>query len=390
MRAADASLMDDNVVLAPIQSWSFQNHFAGRVRALEAGDIAAVTRLYLDVYGAKYRGREQALEADLRRVFIDNPWYTPELPSLVFEEREGRIIGCVGVLPRPMRFNGRTVMAAVTHSFMVAPGQRATLAAVRLVRRFFDGSQDLSLADVNDVSRRIWESAGGQASLLYGLNWTRPLRPSRYALAFLKNRGLPGPAAWLLEPVCRLMDMLIPRLAPRALRLPEPETSAGVLDAATLSQELSRFTDGRALNPVYDPVSAGWLLGLLEANRRYGSLHKAVVRDSAGRPCGWYLYCMRPNRVAEVAQLVADAASAGAVLDRLFDDAKHRGAIAVTGQVDPLHLRCLSDRYCVFHQPADSCLMLHSRDPELLLAVETGSAFLTRLEGEWWISSVLG
>lgn len=379
------------MILEPIRSWSLQDHLTGHVRPLEPRDIPRIAELHSKVYGDKYRGREQSLQADLEKLFLGNPWCTDELPSLVFEAGQGEVIGCLGVLPRPMWFNGRRIMAAVSHSFMVEPDRRASLAAVHLVKRFFTGSQDLSLAEVNRVSRRIWESAGGTSSLLYGLSWTRPLRPSRYVLSFLRNRGLPSVAGWLLEPVCRFMDMVTPRISGKPFQFAEPAAARGEeLDAAVLSESLPRFTEDRLLRPLYDAGSAGWLLQSLADNGRYGVLRKTLVRDADGKVQGWYLYLMKSNGVAEVVQLVGERASIDAVLDHLFFHAREQGAIAVTGQVDPAFFRNLSDRYCIFHHPTDSWLMLDSKDPEILHAIEAGKAFLTRLEGEWWISSILG
>ena len=391
MRAARAQASKDSVILAPIQSWSLQDHLAGHVRPLLARDIPGVVHLYSRVYGEKYRGRERELLADLERIFLNNPWYTEDLPSLVYEACTGELIGCVGVVPRPMWFKGRRITAAVSHSFMVEPGQRATLAAIHLVRRFFSGGQDLSLAEVNNLSRRIWESAGGNSSLLYGLSWTRPLRPSRYVLSFLKNRGLPAAASWLLDPVCRFMDMLTPHISGKPFQLQEPEDTVGEdLNADTFCDSLPHFTEDRTLKPLYDSRASDWLVRVLAANDRYGVFHKTVVRDAAGRVKGWYLYFIKANGVAEVVQLVAGTEHIDSVLDYLFFNAKQQGVIAVAGQVDPSFFRNLSEKYCVFHHASDSWLMLHSRDPEILRCIEAGQAFLTRMEGEWWISSILG
>jgi len=382
---------EDKVILTPIQSWSLWDQFAGYVRALEPRDIPSIVHLHSRVYGEKYRGREEALRADLERIFFDNPWYRDDLPSLVYEANTGEVVGCVGVLPRPMRFKGRPVMAAVTHSFMVEPGSRATLAAVHLVSSFFSGKQDLALAEVNNLSRRIWEGAGGISSILYGLRWTRLLSPSRHVLSLLKNRGLPPIPAALLDPLCRLMDMLAPSISGKALRFPAPDGAVCAdLDVRVLGESFHAFTEGRLLKPIYDSRSFEWLVRALDANMSYGDLQKAVVRDPAGHVQGWYLYYMKPSGLAEVVQLVATAESMAMVLDSLFSQAKQRGAVAVTGQVDPTFFRDLSDNHCIFHQAADSWLMLHSRDPEILHSVESGRAFLSRLEGEWWISSILG
>ena len=391
MSAASIQPSKGNAILTPIQSWSLADQFAGYVRPLEPHDIPSIVRLHSSVYGDKYRGRENALQADLERIFFDNPWYRDDLPSLVYEANTREVIGCVGVLPRPMRFNGRNITAAVSHSFMVEPSERATLAAVYLVKSFFSGKQDLALAEVNNLSRRIWEGAGGNSSILYGLRWTRSLSPGRHVLSLLKNRGLSPVAAALLDPFCRFMDMLAPSISVKALRFPAPDgAECADLDARALGESFHAFTEEHLLKPVYDPNGYDWLVRALAANTRYGDLQKTVVRDAAGHMQGWYLYYTKPSGVAEVVQLVAAPESMDTVLDSLFFQAKRRGALAVTGQVDPAFFRNLSDKHCIFHQAADSWLMLHSRDPEILHAIDSGKAFLSRLEGEWWISSVLG
>ena len=377
--------------LMPIRSWNLQDQFAGYVRPLEPRDIPSIVHLHSSVYGDKYRGREQALQADLERMFFDNPWYRDDLPSLVYEANTGEVIGCVGVLPRPMRLNGRHITAAVSHSFMVEPSKRATLAAVYLVSSFFSGKQDLALAEVNNLSRRIWESAGGNSSILYGLRWTRLLHPSRHVLSLLRNRGMPPAAAALLDPVCRFLDLLAPSISGKALRFGAPDGAVcGDLDPRLLGEPFDAFTKDRLLKPIYDPGGYEWLVSTLAANSRYGDLQKTVVRDAAGHVQGWYLYYMKPSGLAEVIQLVAAAEAMEVVLDSLFFHAKQRGAAAVTGQVDPAFFRKLSEKSCIFHHAADSWLMLGSRDPEILHAIESGQAFLSRLDGEWWISSVLG
>ena len=47
---------------------------------------------------------------------------------------------------------------------------------------------------------------------------------------------------------------------------------------------------------------------------------------------------------------------------------------------------CLSDKNFLFHRGDRSWMLVHSRRPEVLDAIHRGTAFLTRMEGEWWIS----
>ena len=273
---------------------------------------------------------------------------------------------------------------------MVEPGSRSNLAALHLARRFLTGAQDLSLAEGSDVSRRIWEGMGGSTSLLYSLCWTRPLRPSRYVLSFLKRRGLAAPLAWVLQPLCRMFDATAPLIQHRPFRLPHPAGSVEEFEDGELSDLLYRFTVDRPLKPDYNAAAARWLLETLREVPDRGPLERGLVRDPHGQVIGWYLYYLKPDGTAEAVQVGANAVTAGAVLDHLFHQAKRRGAVCVTGQVDPALFKPLCDKSCVFHHDGNSWMLIHSREPEVMQAIHSGRTFLTRLEGEWWISATLG
>ena len=109
-----------------------------------------------------------------------------------------------------------------------------------------------------------------------------------------------------------------------------------------------------------------------------------LVRDVRGDVLGWYLYYLRPGGVGEVVQIGATHDSIGEVLAHLFFDAWRRGALAVSGQLDPAFMEALSEQHCLFDSGAFWTL-LNSNDFEVLEAIYRGDAFLTRLEGEGWI-----
>jgi len=55
----------------------------------------------------------------LSRIFLRHPWYAESLRSFVYQENGGKVAGCIGVMPRPMSFNGSRITAAISHSFIV-------------------------------------------------------------------------------------------------------------------------------------------------------------------------------------------------------------------------------------------------------------------------------
>ena len=360
----------------------------GVVRPLEERDLARVAELHERVMPKAHYLSSASLRAYLSRILLTHPWRAESLPSLVFEGHDGRIVGCLGVMPRPMSFQGRSITAAISHSFIVEPGARSMLAALELARAFHAGPQDLSIAEGSSASRRIWELTGGDVSLLYSLCWTRLLQPSRYVLSHLNKRGLSPAAGWMLRPVCRAVDALL-QLASRSLRPIAPPVPAVDLDGQTLCGSVSEFTKDRSLRPLYDEHSFSWLLETLAHKQGRGAFHKVVVRNERHVTIGWYMYYAKPGETGAVVQIVAREDCAGQVLDHLFHHARRHGAIAVSGQVDPVLFHALGGKDCLFHQDGGSWLLVHSKHPELLQAIHRGDAFLTRLEGEWWIGFLL-
>jgi hypothetical protein len=354
------------------------------IRPLRREDIPLVADLRRRIFGEAGPSSPKNIEPYLTEIFFNHPWTDEALPSLVYEDH-GRIIGCLGVLSRRMRFSGRPIHAAVTHHFMVEPGRRSTLAGLRLARTFLSGPQDLSMAEGSDTSRKIWEGCGGTTSLLYSLHWTRLLRPACYVLSFLQRRGMPGAFVPILRPFCHLLDHLTRWVPRKPFRLSKPSVSAGELDVETLHACFSEFSHGRLLQPVYDDHSLRWLLERLDQKNGRGALQKAAVRNAAREMIGWYLYYLNPGGLSEVVQIAAKPGSIHAVLDHLFYHAQQGGAVAVSGQLDPAFFPAFSDQYCLFHHGKGAWMLLHSKHPELLQAVHRGDAFLTRLEGEWWI-----
>jgi hypothetical protein len=97
------------------------------VRAMTDADFPQLLALYEQVSGCPKGTTSEQLASHLHRVFIDNPWRDDALPSLVVEQADGALCGCLGVVPRPMMFAGKEILTASSHSFLMAPESRAGL-----------------------------------------------------------------------------------------------------------------------------------------------------------------------------------------------------------------------------------------------------------------------
>lgn len=355
------------------------------VRPFVKADIPQVAELNRKVFGPPSQvspDRAGSYEAYFEEVFLDGPVRDEALPSLVHAEADEKIVGFLGVVPRRMLLDGQPVRAAIGSHFVVDPASRG-LAGLRIIKTFFAGPQDLSLADhANDPVRTLWEGCGGRTALLYSTNWIRPLRPARLALGFLGKRGLPSPLALLARPLAWLADCLLTRVPPSPLRLSASRLRPEELDEAALLAALPAFASGRALRFVHDDGALRWILGRARRWEAGGHIHKALLRDAKRQVAGWYVYELAPGGIAEVLQIAAARHTVRDVLDHLFHDAWRRGATALLGRLDPAFMSELSEKYCPFYRRGPWTL-IHSRRPELLDALHRGDAFMTRMEGEW-------
>lgn len=109
------------------------------------------------------------------------------------------------------------------------------------------------------------------------------------------------------------------------------------------------------------------------------------MRQSDGAVAGWFLHYVEPGSTSEVLQLAGRPAGRALVLAHLLEDARRRGAIAVAGRLEPTWLPELAAQGCALRDDGP-WVLYHSSRPEVAAAIERGDAFLSRLDGEWWLS----
>lgn len=356
------------------------------VRELRAEDISHVAALHGRVFGTTPSRTPGKLAAYFEEIIFRNPWRDNSLPSVV-ATRNGHIIGFLGVVPRPMTLNNRTIRVAVCTQFMVDPQHRGDLGAVQLLKAFFSGPQELSLADgANENARRMWIALGGAAPLLYSLHWVRPLRPARYLTSLVERRARTlRSLAVMARPVATLADAAFAHVPLDHLHeernghfIEEP------LQPTTMHAYLPEVMSGTALQPKYDAETLRWLLSQAARMTRHGTLRARAVRDHEHRLLGWFLHYVRAGGISEVVQIAARNGAFNAVLRRLMLDAWREGATALRGRLDPRFTQELSEQHCWLKRDCNWTLV-HSRDESVLSAIHQGKVFLTRLEGEWWM-----
>jgi hypothetical protein len=359
---------------------------ASTIRPFEAQDAPAAARLYL----RSMRGIPDAPSAWLAdyfvEVFLDNPWRAPGIESLVAVDGD-QMLGFLGLIPRPMRFENQSIQAAVVTQLMVDRERGKGNTVFELIRRGFAGPQDLLYTDgAAEVTARIWEPIGGDAARLYSFSWLRILRP--FSTLQHQSIGRRTHGVWnSLNALYRLgalpMDLLAQRIAASALR-PTAPFAVVPADADTLCTAIGQIGWREKLQPAYDPAAFGWLMKE-SAKARLGELRLRITQDAAGKPNGWFVYYLQRNGVCSLQQLGARRAEEyRGVLRSMFADAAAAGGSCVKGQSQPRRLVDLTEEHCLFRHP-NSSVLFHTRNPAIRLALHRGDAALSRLDGESWL-----
>lgn len=358
----------------------------GGLRPFAEADIPSVSDLIWRVLHERKGPAPASLRDHLRVLFLQNPWMDEGIVSRVFENTQGKIMGFFGAVPRRMSLLGETIRLAFGSNLVVDPEGRASVTAMQLVRAFMKGTQDVSITDsANEMSRPLLRSLGFNAVPIYSLLWARPLRPFQYGARtlsrFKKSSVLAGVES-IFRPFSMFADAVATKVRVSPFHAIELASDDEELDTETLIQCLNTIPSKHWMLPEYDRESLNWVLDFVVKRNVFGDLRKAVVRDKDRKIVGWYIYSINKGAVGQVLQIGALSASVGIVLDHLFRDAGNRGLIGLEGRMEPQFMQELTAKSCFFFRNG-SWTLVQSSKPSLLAMLQSGTAFFSRLDGEW-------
>jgi hypothetical protein len=357
-----------------------------QIRPLERADLPRVTALYERTMRSGATTPAAGLAAYFERTLLDHPWADAEVPALVFETGDDRIVGFIGSYARRLLLDERPIRMSCAGQLVTDPDERHLGIGAILLRSYLSGPQDLAITDgATGVVHEMWIRLGGYALHPGSFVWTRLFRPWRAVgqravghmrLEPRRKERLRG----ILAPVWRVLDSPTTRISrPR-------ERPAGVyaeeLTPRALAQCQAEVLGNARLRVTYDEPFLEWLFREMAAVRTRGTLVRRLLRRE-DRLLGWYVAYLTRGGVSRVMDLKASSGELGTVLDYLFADAWDSGADAVEGRLEPALYEPLSSRGCWLHY--GSRALFHSRDPDVLAAISLGRSALSRLDGEYWM-----
>jgi GNAT superfamily N-acetyltransferase len=356
------------------------------IRPLERADLPDVCGLFERVMRSGSPDPPPQLVGYFERTLLMHPWVDPDIPSLVYSDADGRIVGLIASHVRRLRIDGRKIQAAYTGPFVADPDPRWRGVGALLLRKFLDGPQEFTMTDAgNETARLLSEKLGMHTLSHCSIRWTRVLRPlgSGVALVAWRNPGsrLTRPLRALSAPVDAASRILGRHaLAPPRTQEDEPLTIEAMVGL------LSEVARAFSLHPDYDEAFLDWLFREVAVVDVFGTPVRNLVRAPDGQVAGWYVYYLVPGGFATVLQVVALGSDPGMVLDHLFWHAASGGAVAIGGRVESHLLAALFARRCIFHRSSfSSFVLVHSKRLEVLAALGCGRVLLTRLDGESWM-----
>ena len=324
-----------------------------------------------------------ANEEFLRRTLLDDPWFDPDLPSLVAENDEGRVIGSIASQVRRLNFNGKLLRAVCCAHLVVDPDARAGAAGALLLGRLISAGQDLTWSEsADDIVVRIWRLSGGDLDAARAYDWMLVLRPGGWVGGIARgalrgrapNRASIPVGALPLHAVAR--GRVKSRVGSDEARIESEPASPELIES-----EIAATTRGVRLHVAHDAGHLKCLFGVIEDSG--GTLVRRLVRLS-GRAVGWYAYIAGDSGTANVIHVGAARDRADVVMSDLVRVATESGVRVLSGRAEPHLLSPLRRRLAIFgvaRQP-----VIHAADPALAAMAMTPAAQISRLDGEWFVT----
>ncbi len=325
----------------------------------------------------------------VRRVYLEMPYDGPACPSYVHEDAQGRVDAFMGVLVHRLRFGDEVLRIAASGPMVIAPDTTSKAVGVLLDRQLMTAGYDVVLTDgASRDAYNVWTRMGGVSTPLGSMHWQVALRPASAGFDALRQRqrlqrAVPATALALVGGLARPLDAVLRRLL-RSAEVTAEDVEAQVLGVDELMMGLDEIGRHYPLRPAYERSTLEWLFKELRAVPTRGELRGHLLRNSKGQVLGWYLYFLKKGGESHVLQIAARPRAVSTVVGHLLADADRGGAVSLWGRAEPELLEAL-DLFRVRYVYRAPFSLIQTKRPDIIQALYSGRALLTRLEGEWWV-----
>lgn len=354
------------------------------ITPLTIDDIDAVVSL-----SRKYfpRSRESFI-SDLKKrtadLYFKDGKLLPNVSPIVSRSANGRVNGFLGVITKNFRYRDRMITVANCHHLMATDEARKQLMPMRLLQQFLTGPQDISFSDGSTEStRQLWKRLGGEPVIGESIYYKIPLRPASFAAGhFLKKyQNRMGDS---LRFFSSCTDSIAGKMRIPLFYKKKTQNSFVPLSMEIIRVLMRKMEPYYMLFPDYDPSDIERLFQLLDCETRYGTLYKVAILGANDQPIGWFIYFAQKGGVCEVIQAVSLPGKESELFDSVTWHAFSMGGVELSGRLMPRQLKTPFTTKSI-SLPARMWTLMRSNDIELKHAIQSGNAFMTRLEGDLWL-----
>ncbi|CAM5565021.1 hypothetical protein MAUB1S_09476 [Mycolicibacterium aubagnense] len=349
------------------------------LRPMNVDDIPAIRVIFKQVFRPNSKDCNENFDRYFQKLFFDNPYYDPEIGSVVHENERGEIDSALSILPVPYVVDGQSVMGRLLCAFMMKP-EASPRGAAELSLSIRPSEKTINFSDTAaPVSLRHFEALGGVTLGAHALGWTRIFQMASY-VAIIAARRHPVLGS-LVTSTGRMLNPLFP--LPPVKKIAKSHASVKEITQDEAVSLIPDLLQSYSAHPDWTEKDLHWLLHMAEENRVAGALRFFAINDPAGTPTGFFCYYSRPNGMVEVLNVITKAGTERQAINVMLFHLQEQGHVAAQGRVDPRYLSALSQQSnMVFRHRANVCVTTARTD--VLNAVERNNMFIGGLAGESW------
>lgn len=354
------------------------------ISLLTLEDIDAVVALSRTYFPRSEESSFDTLKKRTTQLYFKNGKLLPNVSPLVSRSKNGNVNGFLGVITNSFRYQDRIIKVANCHHLMATEKARKQLIPVRLLQQLLAGPQDIFFSDGSaDSTRELWKRLGGEPVNGESMYYKVPLRPASFATHhFLKKyQNRTGDS---LRFLASLTDSIAGKMHIPHFYRSKTGNSSIPLSAEVMEVLLEKIAPFYPLFPQYELSDIRRLFWLLEGETRYGTLQKAALFDSDNQPIGWFIYYAEKKGICEVIQAVSIPGKETELFEYLTWHAFSKGGVELSGRLMPSQLKTAFTTKAA-SVPARMWTLMKSDDMELKHIIQSGNAFMTRLEGDLWV-----